>query len=83
MEELLLATVGSAGNNADTYVNFDYTGTEAGSFPNPFNTLFEAEAFAATNGDIYIAPGASTEILALDLPENHRKKRKTPAPGNT
>jgi len=54
---LLNALVGYAG---PTFVNFNYTGTQVGSYPQPFNTLAGGINAVSTGGTIIIETAGST-----------------------
>lgn len=49
----------------ETWVDFDYVGTENGSFANPFNTLAEGVAAASPGGILKIKAGSSSERPTL------------------
>ncbi len=51
---------------ACTWVQFNYVGTEVGSFDEPFNTVAEGVNSAPTSGTVMIKAGTTSETLTID-----------------
>ncbi len=68
MTELLIAEFGST-LPATVYVSFSNAGAEDGLSPSTgFDTLLEGVSYVATDGDVIIASGSTTESIRLNRP---------------
>jgi hypothetical protein len=50
----------------DTWVDFNYVGSELGTFANPFNTLGEGVAASPWGGFVKLKPGSTSETLTIN-----------------
>jgi len=68
LAELLESTVGPAGVTNPVHVDFAYSGEEAGTDNQPFNSVAEAAAFVMPGGTVIIEAGSSGETVTINTP---------------